>query len=1142
MKKIKIKFKKAINLLSVSSLVLLVGIPNLNADPLDLVDIPLFLQGSAPPAIALSMDTSPKTKKAHIFFVEGLDTNQLPRRKKFIGAPAINKLYFNPDVTYYPPLYEDGTEYPQSNFNRAWVDGFDQSAGVQNLNVQYKLISQYSQINGQTNYDDGTGNSNGDRAYYWKYIGPYPITENSANNNRNFIQVFVTSSQEQNFANWYSYYKTRNMLIKSSATRAFGSLDDGFKLAWQTFKQNAAFEVDMMPLRGSHRTAFWNWLLNLRPQGNDALMSAMEEAGTLFEQAQPYYEDGVGPELSCQQNFHVLLTNSYANGGGSVDASNNDNSSLTLPDGNTYNPSGEAKIYQETSEADSFADLAFHFWSRDLRPALANGVPRYLSSFKNAAGVEQFLGVGQDPWDTSTDVGKALYWNPSNNPANWQHMVNFVIGLGIQGDLSFPNDYEGLRNGSVGWPDLGGNDDDQEVDDMWHAAINSRGGFFSVKDPNELTAAFIALIEQLITRRTGSSSTATVTANIVTQDTSIFQTQFDATDWSGSVIARSLNVDGSIGDVRWDASCVLTGGSCGALDGEIVNQSQSFDDRKIFTYDPITNTTVPFKKESLNSTQLLSLSQSELIQNDLASHIQLIDYLRGDTSLEERNGGVFRSRRTLLGDVIHSSARVVRGPGESYIDGAFPDDSNIKQDGNSYTDFKVANADRQNIILVGANDGMLHAFDVETGKELWAYIPSPAFKNIHLLADPEYGHQNYVDNTPNVRDIYTNGQWRTVAIGGLRLGGQGIYALDITNPTAPTVLWEFTDRNDSDMGYSYGAPFVSRLKDDRWVAFVPNGYNSIEEDSYVGSGQSVLYMLDMSNGNMIKKFETGYGDTNVSNGMASPTVSDVPYDITADTAYVGDLRGDVYRIDLTNESYNMELMIKSIEPYKTSITTPIKLTQYENFSRQTEDIMVHFGTGKFIENKDRSSSTISPQYIAGIFDKGPNSNEYPINVTGDSRVVEQFVVSQNEGERVLTNHSTDKTRHLGWRMKLPDSGERIITEMAYRFSAHFLIYSTYIPLGGSACSTGGSSWIMVVDNRTGGQPISTGPVLRDGQADGVYIENQVFGVTPIGFAGGGGEILIVSDDSSADNEEDNNIYIPDFTWRRRSWHRSSVEE
>ena len=1127
-------------LLSTATVVILSGLSSLNAMPLDLVDVPLFLQGSAPPAIALSFDTSPKTQKAYIFYVEGLDSNQLPKNKKFIAAPRMNVLYYNPTVKYYPPLNEDGSEYPNSNFHGAWIDGFNQAKGIQNLGTQYQIIIQYNQINGQTTYDDGTTPNTGAKpAYYWRYDGPEPPSEVDAKNDKNYTKIIVPAAQQQNFANWYSYYKTRNMLIKASASRAFGMLDEGFKIAWQSFKNNQGFETPMLPLSGTHKSDFWGWLLNLKPTGNDAMIPAMQRAGDLFETAQPYKQDGVGELLSCQQNFHVLLTNSFANGSGNITITNNDDTGTSLPDGNSYLPGGESIIYKETSQSDSFADIAFDYWSRDLMPGLANDVPKYLSTLRNANGVEEFLGVGQDPWDTSNSIGEAIYWNPKNNPASWQHMVNFVIGLGIQGDLNFPEDYDSLRNGSIGWPDLGGNDTDQEVDDMWHAAINSRGGFFSVRNPNDLTEAFLALIEQLLTRRTGSSSSSTVSANIVTEDTKIYRTGFDATDWSGTVTAQTINLDGTVGETLWDAACKLTGGPCGSLGGIQVAATRDHTNRKIFSYDKEANETRTFKASSLTSNQINALNKSNLIIDGTATLSQLVDYLRGDRSLEERNGGFFRSRRVLLGDVIHSSARVIRGPGATYVDTAFPPDSDIIENDDLYKDFKLAHAQRQNILLVGANDGMLHAFDAENGDELWAFIPSQSLENMHLLADPLYGHQNFVDSTPTIRDIYTNGAWRTVAVGGLRLGGQGYYALDITNPTAPRVLWEFTDADDSDMGYSYGEPFIARLESNHWAAFLPNGYNNIIEDGHVGSGTSVLYMVDIANGHVLKKFDTGKGDDSQTNGMAAAVVSDVPFDITGDAVFVGDFRGDVYRIDLTDSSYPMELMISSIEPYKTHITTPLRLTQYQNFSNLTEDIMVHIGTGKFIEATDKSSSNTVPQYVAGIFDRGPGDTEYPVNIVENSAIVEQRVLSEVDGRRIISSLPVAKGTNVGWRMQLPSSGERVIAKMATRSSAHFLIYSSFLPKGENACSTGGASWIMVVDNRTGGQP-SSGSVLKSGTADGVFVENQVFGVTPIGFAGGGGEILIIStDDNTGDGSStsDNSISIPDFTWRRRSWHR-----
>ncbi|MFC3195068.1 pilus assembly protein [Marinicella sediminis] len=1116
--------------------VTLAGMTNSSAEPLNLTDVPLYLQDSVPPAIALSFDNSPKTQKTYLFYVEGYD-GRLPNGKDAIASPAVNINYYNPEVIYYPPLFSDGTPYPDSNFNAAWVDGFELRGGTNvsarvDLSRDFKVVTNYNAQNGQqTTY--GGNNVTGVRAFYNKYIGTdFP---NDVNDNRNFVKVEIPPNQETNFANWYSYYHTRNMLIKSSASRAFGVLDEDFKIAWQSFKNNDGFEIPMMPMRGAHREAFWDWLLNLKAGGGDSLVPAMYRAGELFKTDQPYREDGVGELLECQQNFHVLLTNSYQNGQGNSSALVlSDERGTTLPDGTTYNPAGEAVIYKEASSSESFADVAFNYWAQDLKSNIANGVPRYLGDLTNAAGDEIPLGVGQDPWDN-----EALYWNPGNDPADWQHMVNFVIGLGVQGTLDFPEDYRDLRtNGD--WPNLGGNDSDEEIDDMWHGALNSRGEFFSVKNPNELTEAFLALIEKLKTRRSGSSSVSSISSNIITENTTLYRTSFDATDWSGSVVAQSLNSDGSIGDVLWDAACLLTGGPCGTFGGAVVQQTQTFDQRKIFAYDQTNGQANPFNAASLSPNQLLQLSQSPLIQNGEATLIQLVNYLRGDQSQEEKNGGVFRNRRVILGDVIHSSAKVVRGPSESYSDDAFPRDSNIVASDKPYKDFKVQYAERRNLLLVGANDGMLHAFDANTGKEMWAYIPSLAFKNLHKLASPDYEHQNFVDLTPVVRDVFINGNWKTVAIGGLRLGGQGYYALDITNPTAPRVLWEFTEFNDGDMGYSYSEPFITRLNNDKWVALLPNGYNSVVRDGRAGSGDSVLFMVDMETGGVLKKFRTGEGNFDRSNGMAGAVVSDVPYDITGDAVFVGDLRGDVYRIDLTDPGFPFEKMIDTVNPYETPITTPLRLTQYQNFSNSPTDIMVHLGTGKFIEVNDRTEQLEQKQFVAGIFDQGAASSTYPISLMNE-RVIEQVITSE-DNIRTLTNTPVSKSNHLGWRVELPGDGERVVSKMATRASAHILVYSTYLPRAGSGCATGGASWVMAADNRTGGQPYA-GSLLNDGNADGVYIEDQVFGITPIGYAGGGGEILIIStDDPGGDcsGEEDCSsisVTIPDFTWRRRSWNR-----
>lgn len=1157
-----------------ASIVLLTGITNANAasaNPLDLADVPLFLQGSADPAIAISFDTTPDTKNAYVFFNETLgNLNSLPGKKKFLAAPFVNIIYYNPANQYPPPLRADGTPFKEHPFTATCVDGFvaelDPASAVCGIDLTsaYKLILHYNQTNGQSNYnEDGGGPPNPQHAFYNKYIGPistHPTDPsldepdyNDIKDNNNYVKVLIPPAEQQNFSNWYAYYKTRNMLVRSAATRAFGIMDEGFKISWQTFK-DAFIPNNMLPMKGQHRLDFWQWLLELDVQGSGKLDAAMARAGELFQQDQTYLEDGVGTDLlSCQQNFHVVLVNdrsvgNYPGGTANVPIIDNETQIATLGDDSTpFNSADpEAAIYYDP-ESKTTADSAFTFWAKDLMPNLANGVPRYLSSFSNAAGTDLDLLVGEDWWDTTTTTGNALFWNDKNDPANWQHMVNFIVGLGIRGFLE-PNtakhdprkgtqtDYQKLRDGSIPWGDpapTGQITPIKYTDSLWHAAVNSRGAFVAATSPQELVDAFKELINHLFTRRSGSSSASTISGNILTTNTNVFKTSFDVTDWSGSVVAQRLTEDGSFGEIIWDAACNLTGGICGSTN-TFVPQHHAPNARTIFAYDPLTKQTNKFFNSSLNNNQKAMLDQSVLVANSTATREELVNYLRGDRSNEISDTnptGFFRHRRVLLGDVIHSSAIVVRGPRGGYPEKFAP----------GFTAFVEANKARKNIVLVGANDGMLHAFDTENGNELWAFIPSQSLNNMHLLADPIYGHQNYVDASPIITDVEINGTWRTIALGGMRLGGQSYYALDITNPISPTVLWEFGDTDDPDMGYSYNESFVARLKDGTWVGFLPNGYNSIVNDNHVGTGHSVLYMIDLATGAKLAKFDTGEGDLLQSNGMAGPVVSDAIFDLDAEMAYVGDLKGDIYKIDLTGatiDNSSMTKLITSVNDYKTSITTPLRLTRFNDFPGLS-GVMVTFGTGKFIEIGDKS--IVEPQYIASIFADHPTAT-YPIDIL-DTNVVEQIATDDvATGIRTITNNEVTIGSDFGWRMKLIGEGERIVAKMTKRRTAKFLIYSTYLPTGGSACSSGGSSVVSVIDWRTGGPP-KTGSLLKNGNADGIYIENQVFGVTPLGLAGGGGERLILGTDEDTNNNgngiggEQEVIIIPDFTWRRRSWQR-----
>ncbi len=147
-------------------------------------------------------------------------------------------------------------------------------------------------------------------------------------------------------------------------------------------------------------------------------------------------------------------------------------------------------------------------------------------------------------------------------------------------------------------------------------------------------------------------------------------------------------------------------------------------------------------------------------------------------------------------------------------------------------------------LFVGSNDGMLHAFNAANGNELFGYIPSWLGPKLSALTTTGYnvsGHQSYMDGSPVVGEAKVGNDWKTVLVSGTGGGGQGVFALDVTNPAAfdaSKVLWEFTDRDDADLGNVVGKPQILKLRTSapsaaavyKWFAVVPGGVNNYVND------------------------------------------------------------------------------------------------------------------------------------------------------------------------------------------------------------------------------------------------------------------------------------------------------------------------
>ncbi len=1147
---------------------LLLSLTNIQAIPLLLKDEPLYLSQSVPPALAITFDDSGSMAWGYMPSGRSYSSN-----RRSTASSDYNEIYYDPTINYRPPVHSDGSSFPNSSYTAAQFDGFylggntgSRLGGTKNLSNNYKMVWK-SYPNYSTGYASRTFYSaarpSSHEGYYYSWNGPGAPTRNGAAGTGPGQYTLhkmnsATAEEKQNFANWYTYYNTRGKLAKSAVSHAFVNFGPDFKIDWQQLN-NLSYHPsgkNMDLFADGHRDDFYDWLYSIPASGGTPLRLATQRAGELFRQGSltdtnsPYYDANFGSELSCQQNFHIAISDGGWNsaGGASTNSDNSDTNFPALDPGGLnlvyhYDPNNLPSKMYASGTSNTLADKAFDYWRRDLRSSLENRVPPYVEDFTDKNGNTVVVPDGEQWWQQPE-----LFWNPLNDPATWQHMVNFNIGLGVFGALDPATSLAGIRDGSISWPGTG--TASGLIDDVWHASLNSRGKFFSAKDPAELSTALNKVVSNIITRK-GRASAGSVSGNVVGLDSFVFKTGFDTSDWTGVVSASVLNADGSTGSVQWDASCKLTGGLCPSL-GSVVTASNTPSSRTIITTDGYTK--FDFTSGNLPSIAIGKLMSSQFITDSgsLLNLTDVVNYLRGDQSLEVQNGGILRDRRSLLGDVIHSSPLLIRGPSANYDDDIWPDLSpeRIAADGgNGYEDFRSANKNRNSIVLTGANDGMLHAFDsglnnpTNGGDELWAFIPSSSFDNMAELLNPAYQHKSFVDAAPFVRDAFIGGSWSTYAVGNLRHGGKLFYALDLgANPEQePGVLWEFSENQDSDMGYTYAGGIIVRVYDpstheSKWVAILPNGYNSSNQ-------KSVMYAVDLATGSLLHKW-LGTGGSNANpNGMGPPVAADfIAYDASdpsttyyaadqgTDFIYAGDLHGNIYKLDaldvFSSGVTTAEVLFNGSKDQP--ITTPPRIFTPGD---TTEDVLVVFGTGKYIETPDRDVNTTPTQFLMGLRDAKDSYPQYSLSDI-NNRIVEQYVSESTTGYREVTDNLVDSTH--SWITYLPSQGERMVNVLGRDNRTKTLLSLSIIPTGLDPCLPGGQSWVMVLDARSGGRKADK--PFRHGTADGIFVADLVLGANILTTPGGNTTTLTL-DTTGTGGGNEIRVDFDTKVWGRKSWHR-----
>ncbi|RMA61257.1 type IV pilus assembly protein PilY1 [Acidovorax sp. 100] len=762
----------------------------------------------------------------------------------------------------------------------------------------------------------------------------------------------------------------------------------------------------------AHRDNFLAFVDGLAPGSGTPLHRLPSQADAYMRRtlnsSSPWATDpgGTGSKateyLGCRRNYHILMTDGRWNGavsGGTQDGVD----WAALGDRKAYSTtSDQTKVYYD-NYSDTISDWAFKSWMEPLQTAslLKDSNKLKPSKVYDEAPISEFFtatrpkykyitisGTGKKAkcealpgvWDSGTSlcrvqdgtetksVNLEKYWNPKYNPATWPHMVTYTIGFSDDATtwpgassiigptdkvpFGYDNSFIDIVTGFQAWPAM--DSEDKRALDLWHAAINGRGRFYSVSEAQDLAKAFTEIIGKINEESAplpdeiaGGGSTSGY--NVSQSNAGIFASTYSPKrGWSGSITAtRAIEpeeyacpteADPGLKCIRFpDTVAGWQGKSTADRLDEAWPADGAVDSRLVLSWSDTTSAGIPFKWSSGTpvgySTEqkwaLLGITSGDTTTDPLKTNgINIVNYIRGDRRLEGTTPAKpLRERFSRQGDVVNSEIWYTGRPSSNYAMG--------------YSTFVAAQKNRTPVLYVGGNDGMLHGFSATDGKELIAYVPRGVVGGLKDLTDKDYQHRYYVDGSPMTGDIKDGSNWKTLLVGALGAGGKGYFVLDVTNPgsfgtanAADLVVLDKTRaqneaepncgalsglaKSDCEKGVAdmrdignitavpgrnpankQEATQITRLNNGRWAAVLGNGYNSTNQ-------RPVLLVQYLDGDRTLKRIQavpatvaTGTGNAN-DNGLASPTLVDLDGDGKTDIVYAGDNLGNLWKFDLTS--------------------------------------------------------------------------------------------------------------------------------------------------------------------------------------------------------------------------------------------------
>lgn len=950
------------------------------------------------------------------------ESSDLLEQIKF-RSPDINTIYYNPRIRYQPWAKADGQRYPAAVLSKAYIDPLKQDGTSVDLSKTFTLngvtfCAQYFfgyctktqlAVHHPGIYyllKDGQ-DPNKTKSYDVYDVNDKAVTSfNSYPDRSDCSEKSCTPDQErQNFANWFVYYRTRMLSTKAALSEAFFQTGDVVRVGWTTIRHAEAhrWKNDASPiiqgvkdLTDSHRQALLDAIQGktkpdtqsttkpyFSSEGTTPLRIALDEVGKYFQRSANYspWENAPtdipskpstagkfsGGGSICRRSYNMLATDGYYN---EVLSDSDKVGDLDGQDTANYKL---ANLYRDrpatTGYSNTLADFALKYWATDLSP-LEDGIKP--TSYEDRT-LNQTI----------------------NNPATWQHLTQFTVSLGVAGKLPTTEaTFNALKTGTLSWPDPSVADA-HKIDDLWHAAVNTRGAYYNVRTAQDLEQAVTDMLNKaqkqpLREAGVATSAIALQTANIK------FVPEYDRGVWAGDFYAYQLNKgkvvsypEGIVKEnptPKWSASGSLPAAAARNIKTSGWNNGSP--------------TLLPFVYQATSGTQTDMGADNRNLMGSSASN-ELVNYLRGDRSKEGSASNAYRKRNSVLADIINSTPVLAKDG----LDAGYGSS-------NGYSDFLLSKANRSNpMVFVGSNGGMLHAFDAATGTEQFAFVPRGVLPELYRLAQQSYAlstssHRFYVDGPLTEADALLSGQWQNLLIGSLGAGGKGLFALNLpvssTSGTEPTLMWDLTGEPPSnatvaqtevarDIGQIFSKAEVGRLPDGSWKVFVGNGINSSND-------RAALLMIDVASGNVTSL----PASTDSANGLTGiAVVRNANKDVVA--VYGGDLQGKLWRFEYNSGSSAMVLGHSGRPLYKATSTdgTAQPITAAPAVTQGDKGQVVLFGTGQLLAESDRGST--QQQAFYGIVDE--IAADQPSSTTPSSS--DPVVSRADLKEQTISKYSSD---------------------------------------------------------------------------------------------------------------------------------------